>query len=218
MTEHSGTPRTIHRPLAALKDIERSLGYHDYPRRSRTIDLSTEEHPYYYSLGAVDDFTDDLLSWAYDRQCACDPSNKPYYLDCLQDLSNGRRSSDLQMKVVMATSAGEYGLKATEDAYNFFQLSPDTKEGDDYIMGLYKSRIVSAPRQKEEAKNCLFIIGKDRNSEVIEALANDRSMTFEEALEYLSVSADTASDSIEAAAIAMVSSSLSSDALLSLSP
>jgi ubiquitin carboxyl-terminal hydrolase 25/28 len=197
--------RPIHRAVPALKDIERSLGYFNYPTRSRTIDLSKEEHPYYFSLGAVDNFTDELLIWAYDRQCECDPSNKPYYLDCLQDLAAGRESSDLQTKVVMATSAGQHGLKAIEEAYKYFSLSPDTKEADDHIMGLYKSRIMSAPRQKDEAKDCLLILAKARNSEAMEALANDRSMTFEEALEFLSVSADTASDSIEAAAVAMVS-------------
>ena len=193
------------RPLAALKEIERNLGYSDYPTRSRTVDLSHEEHPYYASLGATDNFTDQYLSWAYDRQCECDPANKPYYLDCLEDLAKGRESSDLQMKVVMATSAGEYGLKAIEEAYRFFGLDQNTNEGDDHIMGLYKSRIESAPRQKEEAKTSLVIIGRSRNSSKIEALANDNTMTLDEALEFLNVSADTASEFIEAAAVSMVS-------------
>ncbi|KAF8866099.1 ubiquitin C-terminal hydrolase-like protein [Acephala macrosclerotiorum] len=190
-------------PVPALKDIERTLGYLDYPKRSRTVDLSKEEHPHYLSLGAVDDFTDVFLEWAYDRQCQCDPANKPYYLDCLQDIATGRGSSDLQMKVAMATSTGEYGLKAIEGAYKFFGLDPDIQEGDDHIMGTYKSRIESAPRQKDEARNCLLVIAKHRNSEKIEALANDRTMSYEEALEFLNVNAETDSDSIEAAAIAI---------------
>jgi ubiquitin carboxyl-terminal hydrolase 25/28 len=197
-------PRAIVHHMPALKDIERSLGCFDYPTRSRTVDLSRDEHPCYISLGAVDNFTDGLLNWAYDRQCACDPSNKPYYLDCLADLATGRESSDLQMKVVMATSAGELGQKAIEGSYRYFNLDPDSVEGDDHIMGLYKSRIESAPRQKDEARECLRIIAKHRNSEKIDALANDKTMSFEEALEFLSVSADTASDSIEAVAVAMV--------------
>ncbi|KAF4637933.1 hypothetical protein G7Y89_g166 [Cudoniella acicularis] len=196
--------RVAYHPLPALKDIERSLGYFDYPKRSRTVDLSKEEHPYYLSLGAVDDFTDELLTWAYDCQCECDPANKPYYLDCLEDLAKGRGSPDLQMKVVMATSAGEFGLKAIEDAYKFFGLDPGTKEGDDHIMGLYKSRIASAPRQKDEARNCLFAIAKARNSAKIEALANDKTMSHEEALEFFGVSSDTPSDSIGAAAVVMI--------------
>ncbi|KAE8449971.1 hypothetical protein EG329_007110 [Mollisiaceae sp. DMI_Dod_QoI] len=202
-TSNMNTKYQFVQPVPALKDIERSLGCFEYPMRSRTVDLSTEEHPHYLSLGAVDNFTDTFLEWAYDRQCKCDPINKPYYLDCLQDIANGRESSDLQMRVVMATSAGEYGLKAIEDSYKFFGLDPDTQEGDDHIMGLYKSRIESAPRQKDEARNCLLMIAKQRKSDKIEALANDKTMSHEEALEFLNVNAETASDSIEAAAIAI---------------
>lgn len=200
--EHRGQ-QTVNRPLPALTDIKRSLGCHEYLTRSRTIEVDSTEHPYLASLGALENFTDDVLGWAYDRQRACDPDNKAYYLDCLTGIANGRGSSDLQMKVVMATSAGEHGLKAIQAAYQFFALNPDDVQGDDHIMGLYKSLIESAPRQKEEAKNCLLIIAKQRNSAKIEALVNDVTMTFNEALEFLNVTADTASDSIEAAAIAM---------------
>jgi ubiquitin carboxyl-terminal hydrolase 25/28 len=197
--------KIIHVPLPALKDIECSLGYFNYIRRSRTVDLATEEHPYYSSLGVVEQFPDELLSWAYDRQCECDPSNKPYYLDCLSDLAKGRESSDLQTKVVMATSAGEHGLQEIENAYHFFALDPETKEGDDLIIGVYNSRIESAPRQRDEARQCLKVIASARNSVKIDAVVNDQTMSFEEALEFLGLSEDTASDSIEAMAIAMVS-------------
>lgn len=189
----------------ALRDIELSLGYYDYPTRSRTVDVDLVEHPYYASLGSLDNFTDELIRWAYERQCQCDPSNKPYYLDCLADLANGRESSDLQEAVAMAKSIGEYSLKDIEEAYRFFNLDPKTTEGDDHIMGVFKSRIESAPRQKDEARASLLVIGKSRNSDKIQALANDRTMSFEEALEFLGVTADTPSDSIEAVAVAMVS-------------
>ena len=197
--------KVIHIPVPALKDIERSLGCFDYPKRSRTVDLSIEEHPHYASLGAVDQFTDDFLSWAYDRQCECDPANKPYYLDCLADIAKGRQSSDLETKVVMATSAGQHGLKDIEEAFKFFALDPTTTEGDDYIIGVYSARVDSAPRQKDEARRCLKVIASARNSEKIEAVANDQTMSLSEALEFLSVSEDTPSDSIQAAAVVMVS-------------
>lgn len=195
-------------PQAALPLIVRSLQYTDYPTtvRSRTkpVNLDALEHPHYASLGAVEDFSDELLSWAYDRQCQCDPKNKPYYLDCLSGIAEGRSSEDLQTKAVMAESAGEYGQQAIENAYKFFGLDYKTKEGDDHIMGLFKSRIESAPRQKDEARKCLLIIGKARNSDKIEALANDRAMSYEEAMEFLQVSEEVTSDLIESAAVAMV--------------
>lgn len=194
-------------PISASKDIERSLGYFNYPTRpkSRTIDLESDEHPYYASLGAADNFTDELLSWAYDRQCQTNPSRKPYYLDCLTDLARGRQSSDLDTKVVMAISAGEYGQKAIDGAYTYFGLSLNSKEADDHIMGLYRSRIESAPRQKEEAKAQLLILAKARDSAKIEALANDRTMSLREAFEFLNdIPESTSSDMIIASAIALV--------------
>jgi ubiquitin carboxyl-terminal hydrolase 25/28 len=198
-------PKVMHVGVPALKDIERSLGCFDYPKKSRTVDLTGEEHPHYASLGAVELFSDDLVSWAYDRQCDCNPANKPYYLDCLAGIAKGRRSSDLETKVVMATSAGEHGLTDIEDAFKFFALDPATTEGDDHIIGVYNSRIDSAPRQKDEARQCLKVIASARNSERIKDVANDQTMTLAEALEFLAVSEDTPSDSIEAAAIALVS-------------
>lgn len=193
-------------PVPALESIQRQLGFYRYPRLSRTVYIDPdEEHPHYRSLGAIYDFTDDYLSWAYDRQRDCDPLNSPYYLDCLHSIAKGRESSDLQTKVVMATSAGEFGLEAIQQAYKFFGVDPNTKEGDDYIIGLYKSRIESAPRQKEEAKNSLLAIAKARDSEKIRAVANDKAMTLSEALEFLQVpSQDTDSDTIEAIAVSVV--------------
>ncbi len=206
LEQKQASRRPAFQPLMVLKDIERSLGYFDFITKSRTVDLTKGiEHPHYASLGAVDTFTDELISWAYDRQCECDPSNKPYYLDCLEGIAKGRESADLQTKVVIATSAGEYGLRAIQDSYKFFGVSLDTKEGDDYIMGLYKSRIESAPRQKDEARNRLAAIAKHRKSDKIQALVNDRTMSFEEALDFLGVTSDTPADSIEAVAVAMVS-------------
>jgi ubiquitin carboxyl-terminal hydrolase 25/28 len=109
------------------------------------------------------------------------------------------------MKVAMAASEGEVGLQEIEKAYKYLALDPDTREGDDYIIGVFNSRIEAAPLQKDEARDCLRVIAKARASAKIEAVANDRAMTFEEALSFLNVTEDTHSDSIEAAAVAMVS-------------
>jgi ubiquitin carboxyl-terminal hydrolase 25/28 len=183
-------------PISASKDIERVLGFYDYPKRSRLVDLTTEEHPYYASLGVVDAFTDELLGWAYDRQCQCDPQNSPYYLDCLYDLATGRRSSDLETKVSIASSTGELRLTDIEEAYKFFALNPNTTEGDDHILGVFNSRIQAAPKQADQARASLRIIGKARNSHRIESVATDKSMSYEDALTLLpNVDASTSPES-----------------------
>lgn len=119
-------------PLPALKQIESSLGYHGYRQRNRTVDLTQSiEHPYYASLGALDDFTDEFIAWAYDRQRECDPLNSPYYLDCLYGIATGRPSSDLETKFSIATSTGELRLTEIEAAYKYFVLDADTQTTDE---------------------------------------------------------------------------------------
>ncbi|TVY90339.1 Ubiquitin carboxyl-terminal hydrolase [Lachnellula willkommii] len=201
----AGASRIDFVPVIARKAIDRSLRFVDYPMKAmpRTVDLSVPSHPYYASLGSLDDFSDDLLSWAYDRQCQCDPENKPYYLDCLTGLANGRESADLQTKVALVESAGEYGQQAIEQGYHYFGLDYKTPEEDDHIMGLYRSRIESAPRTKEDCKKHLLVIAKARNSDKIAALANDRAMTYEEAMDLLSVTAETPPDMVQASAVVL---------------
>lgn len=197
--------QTVFQPVPAQKDIERTLGFHEYTTKKRTIDLTSMEHPCFASLGACENFTDELLAWAYDRQRDCDPENRPFYFDCLKHLATGRDSSDLQTKVAMAQSSGEVGLADIKDAYKFLGLEINTTEGDDHVIGTFKSRIQSAPRQKDEAKEKLHIIAKHRGSAEIEKVASDKRMSYDEALELLGVSADTPDDSVEASAVALVS-------------
>jgi ubiquitin carboxyl-terminal hydrolase 25 len=196
-----------YRPIPALKDIQRTLGCEKYERVNRLVinlDEHEHEHPHYAGLGAVGDFADEVIIFAYERQHECDPKNRPYYLECLQGIAKGRESADLQEKSVMAVSLGEYTLTEVETAYRFFAIKPDTREGDDHIIGLYESRIDSAPKQKDEARACLLIIGQARNSQKIQTVAMENPMSFDEALEFLGVVQDTPSDGIEAMAVAMV--------------
>ncbi|TQS37626.1 hypothetical protein Golomagni_01894 [Golovinomyces magnicellulatus] len=190
--------------VPAIKQIKIILGFASFQEKKKIFDANTEEHPYYASLGAVEDFTDELLCWAYDRQCECDPTNKPYYFDCLEDLARGRDSYYLQTKLVVATSAGGYGNKAIEEAYSYFRLHSSTNESDELIMSLYKSRVNSEPSQKNHARSCLKIIAKHRNSPSLEALTNDKEMTLDEALEFLGVNIDTSPEFIEASAVALL--------------
>jgi len=199
--------RYAYNPLPAKNDIYSTLGCLDYAKDSRAnIDLEEQvhEHPHYAGLGAVNDFSDALIAFAYERQRNSDPGNSPYYLECLQGIASGRNSADLQEKSVIAISMGEHTLKDIENAYKFFAISSDTAGGDDHIIGLYESRIEAAPLYKEDARQCLLIIGQARQSEKIQAIANDRAMSFEEALDYLNISQDTPNDSIEAVAVIMV--------------
>lgn len=56
---------------------------------------------YYASLGALADFDDSLILFAFSRQVAVDMENKAYYFECLQDLAAGRESETLGVQVAM---------------------------------------------------------------------------------------------------------------------
>ncbi|KFY81977.1 hypothetical protein V498_08669 [Pseudogymnoascus sp. VKM F-4517 (FW-2822)] len=198
-----GNSQILYNPIPALKDLRIALGFLGFPTDSRVVNLEAIEHPHYASLGAVSSFSDELIFFAYSRQRDCDPSNKPYYLECLQGIGKGRGSPFLEEEFVKIVSLGESTLTEIDEAYGFFALNPAVDHGDDHIIGVFKSRIENAPVQKEQAKEALLLIGKARNSAKIQEVATNRAVTYEEALEYLAVTADTPSDFIEAQAIAM---------------
>lgn len=101
----------------------------------------------------------------------------------------------------MIASMDEPTLTDIDGAYKFFALNPDVDHGDGHIIGVFKSYVEASPVQKEEAKRALAVIGHARESSKIKEIANDKTMTVDEALEFLGVTADTPSDSISAAAV-----------------
>lgn len=103
----------------------------DDRRPGRILSPTEEDHPYDYSysslqqifhsdtsiscfaaLGALGDFSDPLVGFAYDRQSE-DVANIPYYFDCLSQLAAGRQSEFLSIKVSTLASAGVVGRKVT---------------------------------------------------------------------------------------------------------
>jgi ubiquitin carboxyl-terminal hydrolase 25/28 len=190
---------------SAIKDIRTALGCFGFPLDSRPITLDGDEHPHYASLGAVGTFADELIVFAYERQRECDPNNAPYYLECLKGIGDGRHSEIITEEYVKRLSMGEPTLTEVEAAYKFFALNPNQlgPHSDDHIIGVYKSYIDAAPKQKQDAKAALLKIGKARESNEIIEVAEDKEMSYKEALEFLGVVEDTPSDSIEAQAVAL---------------
>ncbi|KAI9813536.1 MAG: ubiquitin-specific protease ubp2 [Thelocarpon impressellum] len=198
----SGGPHMIRafHPLPSIKDFERSLGSLDYdkiPSARRAVDLTAEESPFHAGLGALPDFSDALLVFAYERQRICDPDNRPYYFDCLQELEKQRGSEALQTKVALMESAGEISASDILKAYQYFQISPTQKDMDDeYIIGCYQSRASAAPLQVESARQQLRVIGIARQSAAVQSVASNRISTYEEALIWLGAEEATNDDYI----------------------
>ncbi|KAI9844919.1 MAG: ubiquitin-specific protease ubp2 [Sclerophora amabilis] len=205
------------RPLPSTKEFERLLGCIDYGRvlgARRTVDLTSDEHPCCASLGARADFSDELLTFAFQRQRACHPVDAPYYLGCLQELASLRNSEKLGTEVAMMESAGEISSRDIDRAYQYFQISPlQTGLEDEFIIGTFKSRVADAPRHEAEARRHLQIIGVHRNSEVIEQVASNRISTYSQALAWLGAQHLTTDDFITSLVASKVEENQSDRAL-----
>ncbi|KAI1541322.1 ubiquitin C-terminal hydrolase [Pyrenophora tritici-repentis] len=153
--------------------LEQALACADYAKAQGRETRNTnheEDHPYYASLGAVGDFDDALILFAFSRQCALDIENKSYYFECLQDLAAGRKSEVLGMQVAMLASKGVTTKRETERAYQYFGIDP-THAGvisDDHIIGCFRSRLSDISLiQAEEARKQLRVLGDVRDSDRI---------------------------------------------------
>ncbi|KAF2685800.1 cysteine proteinase [Lentithecium fluviatile CBS 122367] len=190
--ERLGARHVPMNPQFARHPMERALGCDEYPRvKGRTATRSAnheEDHPYYAGLGAVGDFADELLSFAYRRQMAVDEANAPYYFECLQDLAVGRGSESLQGEVAVLASQGCFKRSEVTFAYRYFDIEPAHAHAinDDHIIGVFRSRLADISQATaQESRRQLQIIGLARGSDTIKQAASDSMETYEQALSYL---------------------------------
>ncbi|KAI9797872.1 MAG: ubiquitin-specific protease ubp2 [Piccolia ochrophora] len=181
----------------ALKELERCLGSLDYDKITaprRIIDLTADADPSYAGLGSLGDFSDKLLIFAYGRQVSVDSGNASYYFDCLHTITEQRKSEQLETKVAMMESSGQVGMKDLRRAYEYFGLDINDKTlQDDHIIGVFHSRVSDAPRQEEDMRQHLRVIGMARQSDTIKAVASNKLSTYEDALTWLGIE-DTTDD------------------------
>ncbi|KAI9666197.1 MAG: ubiquitin-specific protease ubp2 [Bathelium mastoideum] len=191
----------IYQPIPSRKDLERVLGMLDYEKisNSRTFDPNVPEHPYYASLGAVADFSDNLILYSYDRQVECDVENSPYYFECLQDLATGRNSEALQTKVATLASQDQISRKDIAKAYQYFGVDKKHVEiiSDDHILGLFQSRLPDiGPSQESEMREMLRTLARARRSKLLAQAASNTIETYGQALSWLGAEESTADDFI----------------------
>ncbi|KAJ4990772.1 ubiquitin carboxyl-terminal hydrolase [Stagonosporopsis vannaccii] len=176
-------------PVPSQGDIEMILACHDYDKvAGRTRSTTEEDHPYFASLGAVGDFVDSLISFAYRRQSEVDKDNAPYYLECFQEIAMGRNSDTLQYEVAVLASQDTPSRRDLETAYRSLGLEPahGSTLSDRFIIDQARSRLPDiSPPQREEIRRHLRIIGNARKSEEIKREANESIDTYDEALSWL---------------------------------
>ena len=156
------------------------LGAGTYDHIAKRFDGRDE--PFYAALGAMHDFSDDLILYAFDRQTYCDrdSDHPPYYLDCLTAIANTRNSENLQLQLAKLVSEGYYGRSDIDKAYSYFNIDLDKAAdmSDDLILGIFQARLGSEPVSRvAEMRQQLRIIGEARHSTVLQnSAANSKSL------------------------------------------
>ncbi|KAF2814049.1 cysteine proteinase [Mytilinidion resinicola] len=201
-SEKQGVRNNVYAPKPSVTEIERALGCLDYSKISLTRTQvqnakGQEDHPYYAGLGAVGDFSDALLLFAYSRQVETDPVNSAYYFECLKDLAIGRKSSTLEEKVQMLASEGQTSRKEIAAAYAYFNIDPKYVSllSDDIVIGTFKSRMADMSLvHEEETRQMLRVIGQARGSSKILQEASNAIETYSQALSWFDLDETTADE------------------------
>ncbi|KAF1817658.1 UCH-domain-containing protein [Eremomyces bilateralis CBS 781.70] len=112
--------------VSSIESILSCAGYEKKPgaRATRSTRSDEEDHPHYASLGAVADFSDNLILFAWKTQSFFDKLDHAYYLDCLRGIAQGRGSEALSVEVALADSRGVYDRKTIDNAFRCLGIDP----------------------------------------------------------------------------------------------
>lgn len=165
-----------------------------------TTNLQTSPDPstnsYFSSLGALPNFTDTLLEFAFDRQAECDPTLSAYYLECLQAISEYRGTEQLQVKIALLQSQDLVSRRDLRAAYRFLDVKQE--DTDEYIVNKFNARQSNCGSQaQEENRQALGKIGMARRSPRLLKASKQELETLDEALSWLGADRTTADGYIE---------------------
>lgn len=161
----------------ADKDLFRVLGAQDYDKHTSartTVPDPARRNICYAALGAPQDASDEIVSFAYREQIRTNASERPMYLTYLRQIATERRSELLQTIVATEYSAGNFDSEQLNEAYRYFSLSPrDEGLTDDLILGTFKARFENAVVHGADMRAHLKTIGTHRRSQRIKDVADD---------------------------------------------
>jgi hypothetical protein len=160
--------------------VNELLGIEGYPKalyalRKREPD---DDDPY-AGLGAVHDFTNDLLLYSFRRQVDWDPKSSSYYYDCFSMIAGKRQDDDLNIKTATLASQGYVSRADVAAAYRYLGLQDSAESAtDDQILGTFEARLENSPRNQEsELRDKLRIIGVARDSALLSNAAENGEST-----------------------------------------
>ncbi|KAF2859589.1 cysteine proteinase [Piedraia hortae CBS 480.64] len=181
----------------AEPQLHRVLGIPDYaPVFRDNAGIKAQAH----SLGALPDFPDAWISFAYDCQTNTDPNNKAYYMECLKNISLARDSVDLQTKFSLLSSQGNLTCGELLEVCKELNIFPRL-----VASGASDVQILNEIRRGQKFDNThtdawthtlegLHLLGKHINSNVMIRVSETPVNTYESALQWLG--AETCTDDV----------------------
>lgn len=145
-------------------------------------------HRFFNSLGALPDFADSLVEYTFDRQTLCDPQQTAYYFECLQVITAGRNSEQLQMKVAMLQSQNTISRRDVNAAYSAFSILPQDRNtiSDQEIIDRFQALLGDqAPAAQQRSREHLYALGAHRDSTFLINASRQSVETYEDALTWL---------------------------------
>lgn len=138
-------------------------------------------------MGALSDFADSLVDFAYEKQTHCDALNEAYYYECIQAIAKQRGSDELQLKMIMLESKGLVSRRDLSEAYKYFDLPADGGAADDdRIYNVFHAQHADLGVQEQErAREMLGRIGRQRGSKLLTNAAMQTIETAQEAYAWL---------------------------------
>ena len=155
---------------------------------SRRIPDTNAQLPFYNSLGALPDFSDSLVEYAYDRQTLCDPERQYYYFECLQEITDSRHTEQLQMKVATLESQDVVSRRDISAAYRYLNipLHEGAQHQDARLLDLFQARQSDLGQSaQEEARTHLYKLGVARGSQLLINASRQSVETYQDALSWL---------------------------------
>jgi ubiquitin carboxyl-terminal hydrolase 25/28 len=165
-------------------DLQLLLGTIEYDKTRTTRRapiLNQDEEMWYTGLGALGDFSDKLIKFAFDKQVETDPYGMPFYFDCFCSIADKRDTEALQMDRAILASQDYYGREEIAKAYQYFTVEPGQAHAvsDDHIRGLFETRLASSGVwQHKEIRENLRIIARSRGSKELEDTAENGMFYF----------------------------------------
>ncbi|KAK3720578.1 ubiquitin-specific protease ubp2 [Vermiconidia calcicola] len=184
---------------SANMDVERTLAAvgsavrEHFAYVTSPLQLKLTQSRFFNSLGALPDFSDSLIEYTYDRQTVCDPELQSYYFECLEVITEDRRTEQLQMKVAKLQSQLVVSRRDLTAAYRYFSISnaESQKVSDERVIEIFQARQSDlGAAAQEEARQHLYKIGVSRNSGRLISASRQSVDTYEDALSWLGNGAD----------------------------